>query len=416
MHSILREIMNRQSLNFLQKFNGDFWKELEINYPRVEELVRSNLRDQCKELSGIREIGVEIICAYVDEPYSRPKIDTLERIGNIDQTPINVMLALREFMKRKDDKTIVSYFNVLKHSDVHADVVKYYNDIKARPRGNLRYERLLLLLLFYKHKTDEPHVLKQIMALNSVSSANTPRYKQTKGITIDKYLLERRMDGILKRLKEKDRKNMEYVRFCDFEKDDVTYCFIKRQKADKIDRQIKINIRSKPAEFLLFMFLSKGEELQMKSSRPWLAENAIDVIQEKILSGDAKFERIIPPISISNFRNLPRMVLREGNKLKLLDIEIEGSPFRGAPSARFWSNSGINECLSELKDMGFDLLDPKYLKKITVNFKGNRSIYFDMENMTVPEYDNKGLNSNEQTKFEELVENEFGFPVIPRGP
>lgn len=407
-------IMNMNSLSFLQKFDEDFWKEVEINYSRLNELVGKNQRDQCKQLLQIHKIAIETMCAFLDESYSKSKLDTLEKIGNIDQTPICIMLALKEFLVRKDSSIILSYFEKLERDNIHKRVNKYYNLIKDRPSKNPDYERLLFLLLFFDHKANQPHALKQILALNTLSSVNIPTYEQTKGITLDRYDLERGMDRILTKLKKEDDKDMNYIKFCDFEKDGNVYCFIKRQVDDKIERQINDNIRSKPAELLSYIFLNKGKGLQIRASRTSIAKNSIVAIQETILGGNAQFKLNLPVISAEDFKDFAENVLKRAKELKLLDIQVKNSPFEGAPSARIWSDSGISECLLQLRDLGFSLLEPKNLKKITINFKGKKErIVFDMERMTVPTYKGEKLSPEEQDEFEKLVLEEFGFPVVP---
>lgn len=403
-------------MSFLQKFGEDFWKELEINYSKLDESVSEDRTKQCKRLSGLHKIVIEIMCAFLDELYSKSKLDTLERIGNIDQTPICIMLALKEYLVRKDSSIILSYFEELDRDSIHTKVNKYYNLIKNRPNRNLDYERLLFLLLFFNHKANESHALKQIMALNTLSSVNIPIYDQTKGITLDRYDLEREMDRILKKLKEEDKKGMDYIKFCDFEKDGNVYCFIKRQFNDKIELQIRDNIRSKPAELLSYNFIGKGKRLQIKASRSWIAGNSIKAIQETMLGGNAQFELNVPVISAENFKNFAKNVLKGVKELKLLDIQIKNSPFEGAPSIRIWSDSGISDCLSQLRGWGFNLLEPENVEKITMDFKGKRErIVFDMGRVTVPIYMGDKLSPEEQDEFEKLVSEEFGFPVMPGG-
>lgn len=408
--------MIRQSLSLLQKCDENFWKELEINYPRVKELVSGNLRNQCVKLSGIHEIAVEVMCGFLGEPYSRPKLDTLERIGNADQVPICIMLALKEFMKRKDSSIILSYFDKLKRNDIPSKMNKHYNFVKVRLKKNLSYERLLFLLLFYDWGDEQPHALKQIMALNTISSVNIPTYEQTKGTSLDRHDVEREMDRILQTLKEKDRNNMDYIKFCDFEKDGNVYCFIKRQVDDKIERQVKDNIRSKPGEFLSYIIINKGKGLQVKASRKWIAGNLIDVLQRKILGGNAEFTLNIPVVNAKDFQNFAENALNRKNKLKILEIQIRNSPFRGAPSVRIWSESEIAGCLLQLKNSGFNLLNPENLQKIVVDFEGRKErIYFDMDNLTVPFYKGEKLSPEEQKEFEDQIKTEYGFPVMPGG-
>jgi hypothetical protein len=407
-------IMNRQSLSFLQEFDEHFWNELEINYSRLKELVSENQTNQCNRLSGIHKVAVEIMCAFLDEPYSKSKLDTLKRIGGANQTPICIMLALKEFLVRKESSIVLSYFAELKRGNIPAKVNKYYNLTRRKSNENQDYERLLLLLLFSKHDKSQPHVLKQILALNTLSSGNTPTYQQTKGITMDRYDLEREMGRILKKLKADDKKNMDYIRFCDFEKDGNVYCFIKRQVDDKIERQIRDNIRSKPAELLSYTFIGKGKGLQIRASRSWIAENSIEAIQKTILGGNAHFKLDFPAVSTQDFKDFAKNALKKVRELKLLAIQIKNSPFKGAPFVRIWSESDIGECLSQLNGLGFNLLEPEHLEKIVLDFKGKREkITFDMGKMTVPTYKGERLSTSEQDEFENLVKKEFGFPVVP---
>jgi hypothetical protein len=403
-------------LSLLQKYDEDFWKELEINYSRVKELVNENLRDQCVKLSGINKIAVEVMCEFLEEPYSRPKLDTLERIGNIDQVPICIMLALKEFLKRKDGSIILSYFDELKRDNINPKMNKHYNSIKDESEKNLSYERLLFLLLFYDSEDGQPHALKQIMALDTISSVNIPTYKQTKGITLDRHDMEREMDRILQTLKKKDRNNMDYIKFCDFEKDGSVYCFIKRQVDDKIERQVKDNIRSKPGEFLSYIIINNGKGLQVKASRQWILGNSVKVLQEKMLGGNAEFILDIPIVTAEDFENLAEKALNEENKLKILEIQVRNSPFKGAPSVRIWSDSDIIRCLLELGNSGFNLLNPENLQKIAVDFEGKKEkIYFNPDNKTVPIYKGDKLSPKEQKRFEDQIKTEYGFPVMPGG-
>lgn len=398
-------------MTYLGRFDESFWRELEVNYPRVDELVCSDLADQCTKLSRISEISVKTMCAFLEESYSRPKTEALENIGKLNKTPINVMIALSEFMKRKDGNVILSYFNGLDLAKISENVLEFYDYIKDNPEKDLRYERLLFLLLFHEQGDDQPHVLQQIMALDAISSVNIPRYEQDGKITNVGRLLKSRINDLLKRLEKMDTKNMRYTRFCEFKKDRDYYCFIKRQIDDRIDRQVGTNIRSKPAEFISYIFIDEGRGLQIRSSRRRLARNSIRVFQERM---NLKFVRKLPTISIDDFRDFPEKALNVENKLKLVGIQVKNSPFDGAPNVSIWSNSGIVKCLSQLKGLGFNLLDPKNLKKITVIFKGEKTISFNMERMEVPTYGTAGLSLDEQIEFENLVKREYGFPVVPK--